>query len=301
MGVTTRTNRQTSTCGEDLPIVVLGEDGGAGGYQTVSLEFAVLRKRVRLRIGYRDEPARLADIVPVARILSSKVVQTKMDMVRMVGRSIPCRKCCDACCHTPVMVSAPEAIYLVEELKAQLSIEQFERFSASCSGLNRKLERSLPEHAAPDDARDVSASELSSFSDWYANSDLCCPFLCRGSCEIYEQRPIVCRECFVMGDASQCRIGEKSAVVKTILGPVQLGNVLMRLAGEFTHVDREGILLQSVFSWYHLNEVVREQRWPAEMLVERFAEIVRSKIGTSEIREKTRRGKPHTGKTAAVR
>jgi Fe-S-cluster containining protein len=199
------------------------------------------------------------------------------------------------------MVSVPEAICLVEELWAKEPADRCERFMDFCERTIQQIERCLPEHATPDDPGDVSASELSKFSDWYANSALSCPFLHEDSCEIYSYRPVMCRECFVIGSASQCQIGKTSAVVKTIQGPVRFRDVLMRLASEFTHGHREGILMHSVFSWYERNERIRNQKWPAELLVERFAAIVRSSIPARSIRERPARRKVLSTKSVTVR
>ncbi len=284
-----------------MPIFVLDEAVESGSVKMIDLEFNVLRQPVHVRIGYRDEDVRLSDIVPVARILSSRILQTKLSRLRMVGKSVPCHKGCDACCHTPVMVSVPEAMYLVEELRAKAPAGQFERYVEFCERAIRQVRDCLPMHATPRDLGDVSASEVSKFSDWYANSSLSCPFLRGGSCEIYSYRPTMCRECFVIGSASQCQIGKESAVVSTIPGPLQVGEVLMHLASEFTHAHREGILIHSVFSWYERSEKVWRQRWPAGLLVKRFSEIVRSKVSVGGIRERAPRGQLDGDRTAALR
>lgn len=119
---------------DELPIILLsevlwtpsggpftGDEAGAvqnRGMKVMDLHLDVFGEPVRARIGVRDVPARLADIVPMARTLSSKLVQVVMRNLRRSGTAVPCGKGCAACYHHLIGISIPEAFRLVEEVAA---------------------------------------------------------------------------------------------------------------------------------------------------------------------------------------
>ena len=108
---------------ENIPITVGGGPRGAGdssGSDTkiIDLELDILGKEVNLRIGVRQGQARLADIVPLAQVVCTKITDAVLERIRSDGGRIPCRKGCSACCSSLVPLSVPETLRLREAILA---------------------------------------------------------------------------------------------------------------------------------------------------------------------------------------
>jgi len=69
-----------------------------------------------------------------------------------------------------------------------------------------------------------------------------------------------------------------SGVAKRIDIPVQMVEVLGRLAGELEGTSIEAVILPLMPAWHKLNQNRRKRTWPAEMMVERFVEIIKSMV-----------------------
>ncbi|MCD6394752.1 MAG: hypothetical protein J7M40_14765 [Planctomycetes bacterium] len=86
---------------ESSPITVLedrqGRTNPGDNDEIVSFNLDVLGKPVHLQVAVKDKQARLADIVPAARVLSSRIVEATMERLRDIGISVPCHKGCAAC------------------------------------------------------------------------------------------------------------------------------------------------------------------------------------------------------------
>jgi uncharacterized protein len=113
----------------------------------------------------------------------------------LVKEYSPCKMGCSACCHTQVSVTEDEAALLASKVKQGLKIDE-ERLRLQMN------------------AQDSS-------SEWYKlkYEDRKCVFLSeQGACQVYEDRPSVCRTNAVLGDSSQCDTREgiqKTVLVKT--------------------------------------------------------------------------------------
>jgi len=114
--------------------------------------------------------------------------------------------------------------------------------------------------------------DLNLVSNWYTNLKLRCPFLYNHACSIYDQRPLACREHFIKGSARAC--GGLRGVAEVLDMPVQLPNVLGQLASELEGTDVEAVILPLALVWCQENPDRTERSWPAEMMVNRFVDIV---------------------------
>lgn len=99
----------------------------------------------------------------------------------LVEKFSPCKMGCDGCCHTQVSVTDDEAALLVSKINEGVSFSQ-ERLDIQMQAENN--------------------------SDTYYQikyADRRCIFLDeKGACNVYEDRPSVCRTNAVLGEASQC-------------------------------------------------------------------------------------------------
>lgn len=270
---------------EHLPIRVLGKSDGVNGYrrkvETTCLDFDILGESVHFRIGVAKKQASLADIVPLAQAVCTKIVNVVVEKIRREGGRVPCWKGCSACCRYIVPLSVPEAFWLREKIFARPVSEQKIILQSCLSAAVRILGRKLPKPLAglasgtsPDSSLDINA-----VVNWYANLKLDCPFLYKGVCLIYEQRPLVCREYFIKGSARACKGGRGKAKVVEL--PVRMSRVLSQFASELEGVDEEAAVIPLALSWCEENLERSKRVWPAAMMVERFVEIVKAMASPS--------------------
>jgi Fe-S-cluster containining protein len=98
------------------------------------------------------------------------------------GKKVSCRKGCDACCHTPFVITEIEAAAIGRAVRA---------FSAELQQRLREKSRSYIERRATT----FKSSGYREGRGELAPSEarLPCPALDEGRCSIYQDRPIVCR------------------------------------------------------------------------------------------------------------
>jgi Fe-S-cluster containining protein len=244
--------------------------------QIIGLDLDVLGKKVNFSFAVSKGQAALADIVPLARTICTKITDIVVENLCSNGDHIPCRKGCETCCsHYLVPLSVPEAFRLKEEI-SHAPYSQRESIWQACLLTTRRIFSKRPPKLLSDQTDGTSLVgpvDLKRVSDWYKNLQLPCPFLHRGVCTIYDQRPLACREHFVKGSAEACK-GERD-VAEVVRLPVQMPNALAQLALDFEGTTLEAVLLPLVFLWYEQDRPRANKTWPAAMMVERFLEIVK--------------------------
>jgi len=269
---------------EDSAITVFDEsepvwNSCAGGGQIIRLELDIFGEPVDLLICVENKQPTLADIVPLARAVSTKITDKVAEMVLLDGGHIPCRKGCSACCYYLVSLAVPEVFCLRQDTLAMPQMRRLSAERACLSAAQRILGQQPPDlfaEAARAGTADSAAELLNAASKWYADFKLPCPFLCKGICTIYEQRPMVCREHSVTGGSVACGGGAGEA--QRIYIPGRMSEVLGRLASELEGTSVEALIMPFALIWADENQRRRRRRWPALMMVERFVEIVKQEI-----------------------
>jgi Fe-S-cluster containining protein len=122
---------------------------------------------------------------PLARaVLTHKLIDLEINQLfsdPVVKENVTCKKSCSACCHTQVSVTSDEAELLASEV-----------LNGSEVDLGRL--RLLAE-----------AGNESELFYQFSYEQRACPFLnSEGSCEVYENRPSVCRTNHVISEAELC-------------------------------------------------------------------------------------------------
>ncbi len=258
------------------PIILLEDSEISAARQNGDMEIIELRQKtfgkpLYLHIGVRDCQATLADIVPMARALSSKLTNIVLEKVDADGAVVPCRKGCGVCCKYLIYLSIPEAFRMVEEVM-MMPLEQRQDMIKSCRQLAQRFREKLNE---PVNDSAANESQDAKILKCYSLVKQVCPFLRNDSCTIYEQRPIICREHIVVGSALQCRGdgGYEGAMDANVKMPVSIAKVLGQLTIELEYGNREAVVLPCVFDWYQ-GDVERSKRtWPASIMVKRFTDI----------------------------
>jgi Fe-S-cluster containining protein len=267
---------------EDSALSVLSESEFAeqsysGTGKIIRLELDILGETVDLHIHVAQTQARLADIVPVARAICANITDTVLESVRLSGAHIPCVKGCSACCSYLVPLAVPEVFRLKQEVLTMPAPQRLAVQRECLSPAERILDQPPPESSLAHSKTDLSdniAGLLNDVSNWYADFEMPCPFLHRALCTIYEQRPIACREYFITGCGTAC--GSGPGVAEKIEMPVRISEVLGRLASELEGTDTEALIMPLALLWAEQNPERDERTWPAEMMVERFVEIIKA-------------------------
>lgn len=246
-----------------------------GGVETISFELDILGEPVRFSISVAQKKARLSDIAPLARTLSTKLALVMLDRLRSNGELVPCCKGCSACCNYLVPLSIPEAFRLREELLA-MPAEQGKAVLQSClDTAKRILDKKPKEFNINKLAEAANPVQISQLGKWYAGLKLTCPFLSDSLCTSYENRPIACREYIVTGSALLCE-DESTDESQKVQTPVSVLECLGQLTAELEQSNIEAVMLPLAIPWTQENIERGERTWPAVTMVERFVEILRA-------------------------
>ena len=242
----------------------------------IDLELDILDEKISFQIGIRHARARLADIVPLARTICSKITAVALKNIPKNGGQIPCYKGCSACCkRCLVPLSVPEAFRLNDEIR-KISVLRHELIWRDCLNASRHiLTHKPPKKFTQQSAESLSNNpvHLNLISDWYSSLKLACPFLRQDICTIYGQRPLACREHYIIGSAKGCKDQDSFAEVLDI--PIRVSNALVQLASELEGTTVEAVILPLILLWCKENKKRAERTWPFEMMVTRFVEIIK--------------------------
>jgi Fe-S-cluster containining protein len=243
--------------------------------EVIGLELDILDKKINFRISVGENQARLADIVPLARTLCTKITDAVLQSISSKGGQIACRKGCLACCKHLIPLSVPEAFRLNEEISAatehQRELAWKTCLHAARSILNKKPP--IPFMYQTSEVSPANSIDLNLISNWYSDFELDCPFLHNGVCTIYEQRPLACMEHYVTGSAEMCR--KDCGAAEVLEMPVQMTTALGRLASELEGTSVEAVILPLALVWSEENRRRDERTWPFAAMVKRFFEIVK--------------------------
>ena len=158
---------------------------------------------------------RTADLLPLAQGLSDRVVHETAKALEATGNRISCCKGCGACCSNLGAISEVEARHIAEvvtEMPAQRQAEIRSRFAAARQRLEMAGLLPLLEQSAG-----WTDGDYTQLVADYFKERLPCPFLEAGSCSIYENRPITCREFLVVSPPEYCAEDDSKDVVQVRL------------------------------------------------------------------------------------
>jgi len=264
---------------KNIPIWILGDCKAerrlADGSKIIGLELDIFGKRLDFRIAAVGN-ARLANIIPAARVICDKITDITTEQIRIQGGNIPCHQKCPACCNYLVSLSVPEVVCFGEEIFHKHKYRPSPILRTYLHAARRIIRHRPPNHILESSSNSSNIpSELKALADWYAGLNLICPFLRNGQCTIYEQRPFVCREHFVAGSAKGCRGNYGEAQV--IEMPVQMGNVLCRLTKELCDVS-DAVMMPLALAWCDINKQLCERIWPADVMTKLFVDIIKETV-----------------------
>ena len=181
--------------------------------------------RVTCRVTVPSGPARVGELLPVARALADGVVRETCRSVEAAGEKISCTKGCGACCRNLVAISEVEARRLravVDALPEPRRATVLARFRDARARLER-----AGLLAALEATERMTDAEYRTLVGSYFREGIPCPFLEDEACSIYEERPITCREFLVTSPPENCaRVGSEG--VRRVRLPVRVFNAVAR-------------------------------------------------------------------------
>lgn len=265
---------------DKTPIWVLSEseraeNSGQSNGEVVSLELDYLDEPLHFCIGVAQEQARLADIVPPARTVSTKLALAMLEKLRRDGKTVPCCKGCSACCSFLIPLSVPEVFRLRQEVLAMPASRGGAVLQSCLSAAKRILDNKTSDFNAEELIQINGPTQISRLGKWYTSLKLSCPFLSDGLCTIYLQRPTACREYIVTGSAQLCK-AEWTDESQVVPMPINILDALAQLASELEQSSVEAVVLPLALPWSQENLERDRHRWPAITMVERFVEIVKT-------------------------
>ena len=272
--------REALSMVENPAMMILSESSGISnncdsGAETINFELDILGEPVRFSISVAQKQARLSDIAPLARTLSTKLALVVLDRLRRNGEFVPCCKGCSACCNYLIPLSVPEAFRLREELLA-MPAEQGRAILQSCLERSQRILENKPREFNINELSETeNQTQTNQLGKWYAGLKLACPFLSDSLCTSYENRPIACREYMVTGSALLCEAEwtDESQVVQM---PVSVLDCLAQLTAELEQSNIEAVMLPLAIPWMQENIERGQRTWPAITMVERFVKILRA-------------------------
>ena len=265
---------------ECLFTITEGSDSGASGTynsgkKVIGLELDILGETLNFHISIGKDRAKLADIVPLARTICTSITDVVVQRARSNGARIPCSKGCSPCCSRYLVpLSVPEALRFKEDI-SMLSAHRRESIWRTCLLSSRLILSQKPPKPFMRKADAVSPAspvDLNLVSNWYMSLKLRCPFLYNHLCTIYQQRPLACREHYIIGSAEGCEDEDSFAEVLDM--PIQILNALGQLASELEGTSVEAVVLPLVLVWCKENKKRAERTWPYAAMVKRFVEII---------------------------
>jgi Fe-S-cluster containining protein len=179
-------------------------------------------RRVKVSHPAPGGPARPDELLPFMYAVDDSVIDVGIGRQRAQGRTITCRKGCDACCRAqPVPVTPAETLAVARRVQAMPAARQARVRARFADGVARLREAGLFDTQLRDEPT-TSPQQALAVTATYFSLGLACPFLDDGACSIHADRPFVCRQYLVTSPATLCAdpLNAPVAVVPMPLRPV---------------------------------------------------------------------------------
>jgi Fe-S-cluster containining protein len=179
-------------------------------YVDATADIVVSGRGLRLKMAIPPGLIRPDRLLPLFQSLADSFVGLALKDAQTEGAKISCQKGCGVCCRQLVPISEVEARQLRDLINSMTEPRRSEiraRFNTARMRLQRAglLDKLLfPER--------LKAEDRTPFALEYFSQGIACPFLDKGSCSIYPDRPISCREYLVVSPAENCAKPSPDAV-----------------------------------------------------------------------------------------
>ena len=149
-----------------------------------------------------EGPTRPRRLLPVVRALADALVDASVRRSVELGKPVSCRVGCCACCHQTVSVARTEAYALRELVDSMPEPRRTEIRARFDEAVRRLVEAGL--HARMGALSSTAPADIEQLALAYLRLGIPCPFLEKdgkqpvhlddGTCSIYDDRPIACRD-----------------------------------------------------------------------------------------------------------
>jgi Fe-S-cluster containining protein len=227
-------------------------------------------ERLDARFSVTQEPIAPADLLPIARAIVERIVQSAIADLP-AGKEISCKAGCGACCRQLVPISQSEArmlAYLVRDMDEPRRSIIVDRFRAAQKKLRETgmwdvlLDR---ENWVPDDVRRRGLE--------YFHLGIPCPFLEDEACSIHPDRPLSCREYLVTSDPVHCAAVRGEAIDQVPLA-LKVSAAMNRMAPmKDGAIFYPWVPLVQIFDWIAANPEPPAEKPGPEMLEEFFQKL----------------------------
>jgi Fe-S-cluster containining protein len=195
-------------------------------FVTANVELGGPDWRLRTQVSVPKGPMQLSELLPLVQSFADAVIHSTVKVVEEQGQKISCKKGCSACCRQLAPIAETEARHIrniVEALPEPRRTVIRTRFAEASQRLEKTGLLEQLRHADQLTEGDRRALGLKYFAQ-----GIPCPFLEEGTCSIYADRPIACREYLVTSPAENCT-QPTPETIQRVKTPLQVWTALARL------------------------------------------------------------------------
>jgi Fe-S-cluster containining protein len=203
--------------------------------ESINAELRIGDENIRFSADITNQPIHVYDLLPLFQNVASKVVEISVREIEAQGKSISCKKGCDACCYQLVPISRAEGFILLSLINTLPKDQQDRirvRFEHSIKALERAGILEKMDQVINGDDR----MQLREIGIIYFNLKLPCPFLEDHCCTIHQYRPLSCREFLVVSDPVHCSKPSLETVENVVL-PKRVSPIVHQMS---CHPDEGG-------------------------------------------------------------
>lgn len=204
--------------------------------ETITAEIRMGKENIHFSADISNESVHIYDLLPFFQNITNKVIEIGTKEAEEQGKTISCRKGCDACCYQLIPISRAEGFNLLNLIDAMPSDQQHDvkrRFNDNMNALKEAGILELMEQAINSNDR----KQLREIGVLYFNLKLPCPFLIEQSCGIHQDRPLSCREFLVVSDSVHCSDPTPDNVEGVVL-PKRISPIVYGMSREYEEGGR---------------------------------------------------------------
>ncbi len=240
--------------------------------EVVAFNIEICQQQLNFEIAAAKGWATLADIVPVARQISTKIALAVLKNLKQQDQTVPCCKGCSQCCYYLIPLSVPEAFSLRRQIlhmnparREFLVSRWLETASIVIENHRHSEQQTLT----------FTESGISQISHWYSQLKLPCPFLSENLCTVYQIRPSACREHIVTGSSNLCGT-DTTKDFNVVKMPASILEAMTQLTAQLEQSQPEAVMLPVALPWTQINLERDKRTWPAIEIIEKFADILQN-------------------------
>lgn len=217
----------------------------------------------------------LSEIVPIAINIADTLVEKAIAREEARGKTVRCGAGCGACCRQLVMISIPEALFLLETIdtlekdERDTLLQRFAAIQATVEELGL-----LQEIMSPSFCRKKQHFPI---TEKYFHLDIPCPFLVNESCTIHESRPTVCRDYNVTSAKEMCSAPYTNKIEK-VPAPLAITATLSKTTAALTGRRMELIPLSLVHYWSQSQKQEERQQYRSVDLFTTFFNVFKENL-----------------------